>query len=235
MYNDMNNYRNAHRNDAASWPREFPVLLESKHYGKSDGTASFLSGFNGLMPVRVLKEKDLALFVADTPKFEVEYGAIPTREREYLWSLLRLAGAVKARNQGEISEAFGQITAHMESPRREITLWELGKGARQFVSREISQGASKAQLVLWYRPRGYVIPGLFCPTLLSAVYTLALVTIAGGKGLGACQICGKPLVRKRGTRLTCAGKCRQKKYRLKHSGVRRSDKKSRIPNRRKRP
>jgi hypothetical protein len=201
----MNNYRNATVSEA----RAVPVLLPCDRR-KRDGFASFDEGFKGLRPVRVLEEAALDLFVTNGPKFFKEYGVIAHKDSTQVLGLLQLSRALKTHDQLEWNAACQHLATSTDQDIRLLTVGELIRQPGQVLARALSGGAARVRLVLWYKAGNELIPGLFCPDALAALYTLALV---GRRGLGACVICGKPLVRERWTRKTCSSKCRQTLYR----------------------
>jgi len=177
--------------------------------------------------VRVIDSAALDLFVRDGPAFQKEYGEVPRSESLKLLGLLQLAEAINSQDrlvwrwaiQNLAPTPDPEVQVRALIPRRELV--RLRMGPRTTLERQpglelgrlLAEGLRDVQLVLWWKEEGkYTViePGLRCPDARSALYALALLRVSGGKGLGACLCCGKPLLVQRGMRrLYCSNKCKQ--------------------------
>lgn len=208
--NGMTNYRNT----SVSASGNVPVLLQCG-LRKADGTASFERGFAAVQPVRVIGDAAIDLFVENGPAFKAEYGSIPDQQSVKLLGLLQLAGALKSGEEVEKRAAYQRLATAPGFLVRVLRLVELRRSPHRVLAREVSAGTDNVRFVLWYTRKKELLPGLYCKDPLSALYTLVLARIAGGRGIGACLNCGTVLGRKRKTRKFCSNKCRQEMYRLK--------------------
>lgn len=165
--------------------------------------------------MRVLGEEALELFVDDGPRFQQEYGRISDAESSRLLGLLQLAKASEPGENAASREAHLRLVNDSNPLVRKLQTILL-KSPQQHLAREMSKVSQRVRLVLWYTPQRQLLPGLYCPDALSALYALAVTRIATGHSFGACLACGKPLIRWRTTKKTCSNKCKQKLYRQKH-------------------
>ncbi|KKK51925.1 hypothetical protein LCGC14_3110080, partial [marine sediment metagenome] len=194
-----------------------PVLMACDRR-KADGVVAHVSSVeeaSQLGCVRVVDMDALELFASDGPAFQREYGRMPDHETLRLLGLLQLAEALKTRDNTDWEWARHRLASHPDPVFQNIKRSILGRQPGMELGRLLAEGLGKVQLVLWWKEEGrdlVILPGLRCPDVRSALYTLALVRIAGGKGLGACLNCGKPFVRQRGTRKTCSASCRYAMY-----------------------
>ncbi len=205
-----------------------PVLLACTRQ-KADGVVVHVSNpeeAQRLGCVRVLDKKALRLFVSDWRAFGKEYGHISRREELRLRGLLQLAEAIRNQDESAGRWASESLASDPEPQLRKLKQRILRQQPGVELARVLAEGLRGVQLVLWWKEEGrdlVALPGLRCPDVLSALYTLALVRILGGTGFGTCVMCGKAFVRQRGERKkTCSDKCRYALFQL-----RRRTKKSR--------
>ena len=174
--------------------------------------------------MREIGMQALTLFVNDSLSFGREYGEINDEERSKLLGLL-LLGKALADNDGRVLElAIKRLAVGFFS---DFTKRGLKKQPAIELGRELAKGLKRVEFVLWRKDthkETLILPGLRCPDIHSALYTLAVLSLEGGTGLGACVICGTPFVQTRKTRKTCSGKCRyalHMKKKATHSAKRR--------------
>lgn len=211
-----------------------PVLMACDRR-KADGVVAHVTSVEEakrLGCVRMVDLDALNLFVNDGFSFQKEYGLLSNSETKRLLGLLQLAEALKYRDEIAWKWACKGLSQELEYrlfPK--LRILERQPGVE--LARLLAEGLKDVQLVLWWRQEGrnlVILPGLRCPDVRSTLYTLALIRIAGGKGLGACLNCGKPLVRQRGMRRkTCSDKCRYEMYLRKKKSPRKLRKKRKKP------
>lgn len=205
-----------YRNEAITQkPNVIPVLIRSG-WKNRDGSATFLPGFQGVSPVRVLGEEALEMFVNDGPRFQKLYGHVSDAESNKFLGLLQLAKAHQPGEYAAAKEAHKRLLGASSALVQALQTMLLESDPQGYLAREMSKGSQRVRLVLWYTPQRQLLPGLYCLDALAALYALAVARIATGHGLGACLVCGKPLIRWRTTRKTCSDKCKQKLYRQAH-------------------
>jgi hypothetical protein len=189
---------------------KLPILLACDKQ-RADGVALHVASeeeARKLGCVRVVDSRVLTLFVKNPRKFEMEYGSVSNTERGRILGLLMLLGAIKNREDATLEFAINRLAT---GP---FTDWDrrvLEKQPGIELGRRLAEGVRGVEFVLWWkddRKDSYHLSGLRCPDVLTALYTLAALQMEGGKGLGACVVCGEPFIRVRGTRKTCSGKCR---------------------------
>lgn len=208
----MKTYRNNSGGDNSAVPVLIPCTPQ-----KMQGLASFKPGLGGLIPVRVLDDRALTLFVNAGYEFEKEYGRVSAGQNSLLHGLLDLTEAVNTSDPRPLQWACQRLATDPNPELRKLDIRQIKSKPHQMLAEKMTEGATRVKFVLWYR-RGRkkkFLPGLFCPDVLTALYAHALLRVVGGRGLAVCEICGKALIRSRGTRKTCSGKCRQKKHRSK--------------------
>jgi hypothetical protein len=87
-----------------------------------------------------------------------------------------------------------------------LEIFTLGPGHSADVgwlfSSVVSGELDSVRLVLWWFRKQFR-PALYCPDLKSALFTLILMKIVGGKGWGACPQCGDFFVQKRPDQTYC--------------------------------
>jgi hypothetical protein len=189
---------------------KLPILLACDKQ-KADGVALHVASeeeARKLGCVRVIDSSVLGLFLKNPKRFEEEYGSVPNTERRRVLGLLMLLGAIKNREAATLESAIRRLAT---GP---FTDWDRRVLERQpgiELGRRLAKGVRGVEFVLWWkddREGSHHLSGLRCPDVLTALYTLAALQMEGGKGLGACVVCGDPFFRVRGTRKTCSGKCR---------------------------
>jgi hypothetical protein len=151
----------------------------------------------------------LSLFVNDWSAFKRKYGQIDDEDRSRLLGLLLLGKALTDKDSHVLDLAVKRLAV---GPLSDFRRRVLGRQPGMKLGRELAKGLRAVEFILWIKDDGRdstILPGLRCPDIRSAVYTLAVLSIErGGTGLGACVICGTPFVQKRKTRKTCSGACR---------------------------
>ena len=158
--------------------------------------------------VREINMGALRLFANDWPNFKRKYGEISDKDRSGLFGILLLGRALTDKDQRVFELAVGRIaTGPFADLRRGVVQQQPGIE----LARELAKGLQGVKLVLWWKDDGKdttILPGLRCPDIRSALYTMAMFGIEGGAGIGACIVCGEPFVQVRKTRKTCSDKCR---------------------------
>jgi hypothetical protein len=82
------------------------------------------------------------------------------------------------------------------------------KTAALALSEAFTAGLSKTRFVVWWTDVGRkLVPGLYCPDILTALYASVLSTIGTPGGLAVCQRCGEHFIRSRAKQLYCDHKC----------------------------
>jgi hypothetical protein len=187
-----------------------PVLLACRQ-SELDGVVMHVESSEeaqNLGRVREIGLKALALFVNDWPTFKHKYGQISDDDRSKLLGLLLLGKALADKDQRVLDLAVERLATGPFSNFRKHSL-ERQPGME--LGRELSKGMRAVEFVLWIKDDGKdstILPGVRCPDIRSALYTLAVLSIEGGAGLGACVICGTPFIQVRKTRKTCTDSCR---------------------------
>jgi hypothetical protein len=197
-------------------PKIIPVLIPSGSTGAREGVSTFLGRFERLAAkdVRVLDDAALNLFVEDGPAFQREFGGISEAQSSKFLGMLQLATAFQSSDPLAASEPRKRLaTGHRLQGLLDIEMSD----PPVFLAKLSSKGAEAARLMLWYTPNGDLLPALFCRDVLTALYVLAIIQVAGGRGIGACLVCKRPLLRNRGTRKFCSDPCRQELFRRNHS------------------
>lgn len=77
------------------------------------------------------------------------------------------------------------------------------------LSKAITEGLSKTRFVVWWHESAKkFVPGLYCPDILTALYSLAMWSSGTAGGWAICQRCGENYPRKRTKQFYCGSKCR---------------------------
>ena len=177
--------------DTVTLPVLIPCELEEK-----DGTAAFLPGLAGVLPVRILGDSDLH---ADAPFWK----SIPD-QNEFL-AVVRLVGAVNANDQLAAADAAAQLAGGTNDMVRKLAR-EFARSVPSFpreqLERVISKQVKSARLVVW-TANGRTTPAIFCPDNQTALFVTALLTRISGRGLAICPHCGKPFLRTRSDQEYC--------------------------------
>jgi len=97
------------------------------------------------------------------------------------------------------------------------------------VSEAFTAGLSKTRFVVWWTDIGKkLVPGLYCPDIVTALYALAMWGYGTAGGWAICQKCNSDFARKRAQQLYCSTKCqtaagmsrhRQKRKRSNESNI----------------
>lgn len=225
-----------YRNDSVTLEpvKTIPVLVACRDKGKADGVVVHVQSVDEAQRlggvVRVIDQDALELFESDGRAFQREYGSVADADSYRLLGLLQLAQAL-ATGDGiawrSACERLGQELGYKMFP--DLRVLERQPGFE--LVRLLARGLKDVQLVLWWKEQGkdlVALPGLRCPDALSALYTLALIRIAGGKGVGACLNCGGAIVQSRGLRRRyCSNKCKMRWHRSHPAKPRGGAKKSR--------
>ena len=76
------------------------------------------------------------------------------------------------------------------------------------VSEAFTAGLSKTRFVVWWTDIGKkLVPGLYCPDVVTALYALAMWGYGTAGGWAICQKCNSDFARKRAQQLYCSTKC----------------------------
>jgi hypothetical protein len=227
LYNGMNSYR-WNSVDLSRFPEvrpdsEIPVLIGGCPPSKMDGVlAHGFTPTDELKPelarVRRLPREALQLFVEDGPRFAKEYGAISDQASVGLLGLLDLVIATKDRDVAALYRAGGRLP-HAMFPQPggmiDVIHDRIERDPGGLLADVLGRGIWGVRLVLWQRVRGEnltIQPGLLCPDVAKALYTLVLLQMGGGLGIQSCLQCGSWLVRQRLTRKFCSPACRYKHF-----------------------
>jgi len=77
------------------------------------------------------------------------------------------------------------------------------------LSRAFTTGMSKARFVVWWHEAAQkLVPGLYCPDIVTALYALAMWSSGTAGGWAICQKCNKDYPRSRPKQDYCSEKCR---------------------------
>ncbi len=99
------------------------------------------------------------------------------------------------------------------------------------LSESFTAGLSKTRFVVWWSEVGKkLVPGLYCPDIVTALYALAMWSSGTAGGWAICQRCNKDYPRSRAKQLYCSHRCQvaqaMKRYRIKHGQQARSKSKA---------
>jgi hypothetical protein len=99
------------------------------------------------------------------------------------------------------------------------------------LSELFTAGLSKTRFVVWWSDVGKkLVPGLYCPDIVTALYALAMWSSGTAGGWAICQRCNKDYPRSRAKQLYCSHKCQvaaaMKRYRKNLDRVARSKSKA---------
>ena len=88
------------------------------------------------------------------------------------------------------------------------------------LSEAFTAGLSKTRFVVWWSDIGKkLVPGLYCPDIVTALYALAMWSSGTAGGWAICQRCNKDYPRSRAKQLYCTHRCQvaaaMKRYRIK--------------------
>jgi len=76
------------------------------------------------------------------------------------------------------------------------------------LSETFTEGLSKTRFVVWWSEVGKkLVPGLYCPDIVTALYALAMWSSGTAGGWAICQKCNKDYPRRRAKQLYCSHKC----------------------------
>jgi len=95
---------------------------------------------------------------------------------------------------------------------------EISKTAAFALSEAFTEGLSKTRFVVWWSEVGKkLVPGLYCPDIVTALYALAMWSSGTAGGLAICQRCNEDYPRRRAKQRYCSHKCQvaaaMKRYR----------------------
>ena len=116
----------------------------------------------------------------------------------------------------------GAPSVHQSSPRRVDTAAEDGDGTAAWsttirgacktvafaVSEALTEGLSKARFVVWWTDVAKkLVPGLYCPDIVTALYASAIWSYGTSGGWAICQKCDKDFARRRAKQFYCSNRC----------------------------
>jgi hypothetical protein len=82
------------------------------------------------------------------------------------------------------------------------------KGAAFALSETFTVGLSRTRFVVWWHDAAKkLVPGLYCPDIVTALYALAMWSSGTAGGWAICQKCGEDYPRSRAKQLYCSHKC----------------------------
>ena len=92
------------------------------------------------------------------------------------------------------------------------------KTAAYALAERFTEGLSKTRFVVWWSHVGKrLVPGLYCPDIVTALYALAMWSSGTAGGWAICQRCNKDYPRSRAKQRYCSHKCQvaaaMKRYR----------------------
>ena len=95
------------------------------------------------------------------------------------------------------------------------------------LSETFTRGMRKTRFVVWWSNAAKrLVPGLYCPDIVTALYALAMWSIGTAGGWAVCQKCGDNYPRRRAKQLYCSHRCQvaaaMQRYRKNREGVAKS-------------
>jgi hypothetical protein len=107
-----------------------------------------------------------------------------------------------------IKQAKPLVDRDGDSVRISIPIRGTHKTAAFILSEAFTAGLNKTRFVIWWAnlPKK-LVPGLYCPDIVTALYASVLATLGTPGGLGVCQRCGDDFIRSRAKQLYCDHKC----------------------------
>ena len=97
------------------------------------------------------------------------------------------------------------------------------------VSEAFTEGLSKTRFVAWWTDIGKkLVPGLYCPDIVTALYALAMWGYGTEGGWAICQKCNNDFARKHSKELYCSAKCQSAAGMSRHRQRRKSTNESNI-------
>lgn len=85
---------------------------------------------------------------------------------------------------------------------------ERAKQSAFAVSEALTEGLSKTRFVVWWTDvERNLVPGLYCPDIVTALYASAIWSSGTSGGWAICQKCGKDFARRRAQQFYCSHKC----------------------------
>jgi len=185
-----------------------PVLIPAKP-GEGEGQATFLGGLDRMMQVRRFTDYDLDM---NTKHGEQTWKAVKPDDRRRLLGIIALLRALKEEDPLAVEQACSQL-ADTDNPLVQAVVRAASQRFRSYPYDELSHALSEeltgVRLVLWRTPSYELLPALYCPDVVSALYIRALLETAGGVGLSVCPACGQPFVRRRPDQFYCSMKHRE--------------------------
>jgi hypothetical protein len=127
--------------------------------------------------------------------------------------------AITVRPIGDTSSESATLSRRQErQDSRNLSIHAIAKTPALFISEALTRGLRDAKLVIWWaRMERKLAPGLFCPDIMTALYTLLLSSIGCPGGIAVCQRCRTPFIRSKGIQLYCGHRCQvaagMKRYR----------------------
>jgi len=90
----------------------------------------------------------------------------------------------------------------------EFTIHGTIKTVTAAISEAFTEGMSKTRFVVWWSDIGRkLVPGLYCPDIVTALYALAMWSYGTAGGWAICQKCNSDFARRRAKQLYCSGRC----------------------------
>lgn len=90
----------------------------------------------------------------------------------------------------------------------QIELSGEAKGAAIALCEAFTTGLSKTRFVVWWSDDdGKLVPGLYCPDIVTGLYALAMWSSGNVGGWAICQRCRKGFMRRRARQLYCSQSC----------------------------
>lgn len=171
---------------------------------KRDGTATFLPDFEGLRPVRILRDEDIE------QKREI-WQSLPKEEREEWIATAKLITAVGKRDSLAAKKASIDL-AGSKSPELRTIASEVADKITSYpqtqLDETISSRLKSAQLVVW-NYQGKPTLAIFCRNNVTALFVHLLLSRVSGRGVAVCPQCGIPFVTKRPNQDYCSIKHRE--------------------------
>jgi hypothetical protein len=183
--------------EAVTVTEPIPLLIHCSP-AERDGTTSFLVGFEGLRPVRILRDKDLHA----KSKFWQSIG----KQQQEIVAATQLVDALEKQDTLAARNAFASL-AKSESALLQHLASEAPEKFKSYLQIRLDQGISErlkgAHLVIW-NFRGKRVLAVYCPDNVTALYTKLLMNRVSGRGLAVCPKCGLPFVQKRPNQEYCS-------------------------------
>jgi hypothetical protein len=196
-----------------------PILIRCGSE-KSEGMATFLTGFESLRGVRSLTDED---FDRNSKVGLENWKLLSDDDRKRFCGIAELIQAVRAKDSLAASTA-SQKLQHLEPDLVDalsqetfqlIVAFNEGTTTRPdansfagLLSRTLSEATKTVALVLW-RKGTEIIPALYCPTIGVAFYLRALMKSSSGTAFRICPRCGDPYLQQQSNQEYCSIRCRE--------------------------